>query len=580
MEPGANLLFVGTAQPRWPPAEQPTYAGSMLRPVEKEHVVRLLSELGERGETACPLVIDHAGLKGPNEKLDPSKKIGHVTDLMVDEKSNVVAVGEIYGDRPEAHALFGSMRAGKNWGLSFFTDMETDAATGDVKRLRLSHLGVTTDPAWAQEGTWIHTYSDKREPFKRALRERYLSRPGWQVSDVTRRRYGLDSQGPPSVSAAPTAHTTASTRGALAAVSVGAGPLGAETSASALWPWPRQPGQSSLSPTPVTVAMADPAFAPPAAVAAAPVAQSPAQAPAAAPVAQQSPAAPAAQQAPAPVAQPPMSRASSRDLLQNFVQQAKTIAAMPDSLRKVERAKELEARVQEAHRAGHVTLNEIIRDLGGDMNALDEHVGRIQKAPLDVIEQMMRDGSIEPESAVFTRQVMQHPTPESRVFADYVQAMTAKWGKSQRDYELAMAESKRSAEEAAALKRTADERDALNIKLARQVEDYAQALKNMQASGAVSAPAAAAPAPAAAASTPAAVAAGAGGSSTAELARYQFLADGAYGNQKSFNELIGAMRNSVQYSPSTWIEPAHRGERRTPDFTYEFPTIGAQPPGR
>ncbi len=542
MEKDADLHFVGTAQPHWRPTEDAAYRGSMLRAADKQYIVPRMTELGERRETACPLVIDHAGLTAPGQKLDPDKKIGHISDVMVDAAGNVVTVGVVYGNRPESHALFKSMRAGTRWGLSFFTEMETDATTGDVQRLRLSHLGITTDPAWGDEGTWIHNYSDRREPFQRALRERYLARPGWTVAPATRRRYAaVPAPAPATRPAAVSAPSATHTRAGTVAVAVAAGPL---AGAPARRPVGHSPPHSS--PPAATTTMADimaaltAALQPAAAFTDAVKPDAPVAAPAAAPLVPQAQA--QAQAQPDGVG----------DLFASIERDASTITALPDSLGKGERVKALQKRVQDLWREDRISMGDIVGRLAPTMSALDAVGKSLEREPLEHIGRLAAAGALEPKSAAFMQHIMANPgaIEDSRVICDYVSATAHSEAKNQKGFEKAREESRAAHAEKATLKRKLDEVEPEVKRLTERLGEFEAAFKNLPALlAAKAAAAAAAPAPPMAA----AVAASAG-TSAAELARHSTSEHGAC-SAADFQKVMAAV-GQFQYSPSAFHQPS------------------------
>lgn len=188
------MYFIGTAQPYWAPSAHPNYYGTMLRPSEKFEAADRLSKMGRRKETSLSLVVDHAEMDtGVYDTLQPEKVIGGITDGMVHPKGDLLVVGEVYRERPEADAIMISMKNGQKWGLSFWTDLphvERGAdygGTDKVKRLRLSHIGITIDPAWGME-TMVAEWSDNKDAIMRRLAEKYSTMPGIYIPSETKKR--------------------------------------------------------------------------------------------------------------------------------------------------------------------------------------------------------------------------------------------------------------------------------------------------------------------------------------------------------------------------------------------------------
>lgn len=187
-----GIIFVGVAQPYTRDGDERRldYRGSLLTPTEKMHVARLISS----GQQPMPLVIDHANLSGYGETVPEHLRIGYATDALVDPEFGLIAVGCIEPERPEARIIANSIRMGKKWGLSFYTDFQYHVETLDVVRLGVSHLGVTDDPAWAEFNSYIYEWSHDPMPIRRILRTFYLSRPGIYVPPETLERLAITAE--------------------------------------------------------------------------------------------------------------------------------------------------------------------------------------------------------------------------------------------------------------------------------------------------------------------------------------------------------------------------------------------------
>ena len=76
-------------------------------------------------------------------------------------------------------------------GFSLYTDLDIvggDAVTGKVVNQRVTHVGLTSSPAWAKEGSMVHEFSDQPFMMRQVIRDKYLTRPGAHFSEDTRRR--------------------------------------------------------------------------------------------------------------------------------------------------------------------------------------------------------------------------------------------------------------------------------------------------------------------------------------------------------------------------------------------------------
>jgi hypothetical protein len=171
------LFFIARAQPMRHGLGE-GYDGSMLTLAER----RLLVEFIDGNMQDLPLTIDHADLSAPMQAVPLGKRIGFVMYLLIDGAQHVLAVGLLYADRPETRMIEADLASGdpaRRWGVSFWTDLVLRAGTDDsVERLQVTHLGVTQNPAFGAEDSWIFQYFTDLVALRRVLRENYLSQPG------------------------------------------------------------------------------------------------------------------------------------------------------------------------------------------------------------------------------------------------------------------------------------------------------------------------------------------------------------------------------------------------------------------
>jgi hypothetical protein len=188
----AGLYIVGVAQPNYEEAKRPDYDGTMLRPLEADYVARLLSH----GLQAMPLAMEHADLgQEHGQRVPDDKRIGKVVEAWHDPEYGVMCVGFIPASRPEAAAIERDIvEKGEKYGFSFYTDYKKipNAGTvpefGKVVETELTHLGVTKQPAWQSHDTWVYEWSRDPLAIRKAIRERYLGRPGATIPSAMAER--------------------------------------------------------------------------------------------------------------------------------------------------------------------------------------------------------------------------------------------------------------------------------------------------------------------------------------------------------------------------------------------------------
>lgn len=483
------LYFVGVAQPGDQRSSKPGYAGSLLRPAEKRYAADRLSAVGADPARACPLVIDHAGLSAPGQTLAADKRIGHVTDVLVDDAQNVLAVGEIYGSRPESRALLENIQRGGKWGLSFFTEFEQDPATLDVHNIKLSHLGVTMDPAWGAEGSWIYEVTDNKAALDRVLRERYLARKDVYASEATRARY------------VPAASLTLVPK-IMEPFNNRTQPSGQPPRAT---PAPSAPAPSRPSwVSSFTRAMADVAVSSPAA---APVAAAPE------PMAVVSDAAaPAAAAAAAPAVEAPPRAVT--EVLREISQAEAQVKSERNPLARLRGAQQLADQIAKEVRSGPFSLLTLAKELAPTIAYLDNEIKALSVVHKPHLAAMAKEKIISPDTAGFIDSMMlegmrsndknmgrvcEYARLLSFFFAAaharprrYVAAMAEETTKSQKNWEAKYEQAKQLADMAEQRKRERDELAKKHESLQQEFNDHKKRLVELESNLAKLTPAAAA----------------------------------------------------------------------------------------
>lgn len=215
------MFFIGAAQPHMAQVDGPADATTMLIHTERQAFCDKLAS-GEHPDV--DIVVDHAGgekgmadvkrwqdVQGGAFKVESQKRIGRLHEAFMDEHKNLHVVGELFYNRPETRAIIEGINkkegAGKeDWGLSLCTDL--GRTFGHAHNKHVSHIGITRNPDYGEEGTWLHEGTQSSAKLDDLLRE-YTARPGYYFAEATRRRYhGGDaggSGGPTRLSVAATA---------------------------------------------------------------------------------------------------------------------------------------------------------------------------------------------------------------------------------------------------------------------------------------------------------------------------------------------------------------------------------------
>lgn len=186
---GKAFYFIGTLQPYWHSSTLPDYKGTMFTPAERRKMVSAFVP----GQPE--MIMGHGGGVSHGFKPSPEQIVGKPTGMFLDKEGAIRCTGKVYASRPEAVALLEGIRdRGERWGLSAWTDFylnDTNPPSVDQESKRMTHIGLTQNPAFGEEGTWIHVYSDNKEAIKRMMRDEYLPR-GAYANTASMRYWGVD----------------------------------------------------------------------------------------------------------------------------------------------------------------------------------------------------------------------------------------------------------------------------------------------------------------------------------------------------------------------------------------------------
>lgn len=129
--------------------------------------INFVDELANGTIAFLPLCIDHAGgdqVPAPASastdrtpfEVPGALVIGRTVHGLVRHNGQLLTVGEIFYERPESRQLIEGIQAGERWGVSLCTNLVMDRAQTTVLSKRVTHIGITRDPEFGDENTWIH----------------------------------------------------------------------------------------------------------------------------------------------------------------------------------------------------------------------------------------------------------------------------------------------------------------------------------------------------------------------------------------------------------------------------------------
>jgi hypothetical protein len=151
------LYLYGTAQPHMRDVEiYPKHLTSQLMLDEKR---AFADSVATHEAGFIPVCIDHAGAERGEGELGRfvvpgTLQIGRVVMAGVRPNGDLMVQLEIFFDRAEARAVADGIRNRKErWGLSLCTNLKLSGAGDRIIDKRVTHVGLTQDPEFANDGT-------------------------------------------------------------------------------------------------------------------------------------------------------------------------------------------------------------------------------------------------------------------------------------------------------------------------------------------------------------------------------------------------------------------------------------------
>lgn len=173
------LTFIAIAQPYKYSCSGNSYETTMLTIPER---VAFSDQTSSFKTKLIPCAIDHAGGNNILEHnpsteafvVPEDKQIGRLVAAMVRGNGDLLIVGEIWSERPERHMIISELHEGKKWGVSLCTDLIMNPDHTYVYKKDITHVGVTRNPDYGSDGTWIYEASASKYDIYEKLLNNYI----------------------------------------------------------------------------------------------------------------------------------------------------------------------------------------------------------------------------------------------------------------------------------------------------------------------------------------------------------------------------------------------------------------------
>lgn len=161
------MFFIAKLHPKLAETEEKNYNGLLLNRAGKEAVVtRFYTE-----KQNIPLSIDHRDI-GAFGYVKDANRVGRVTDLFINGREELMMKCELFRQHSEGYKEVnqGIFRKKERWGVSvgLVGVKDKDAR---IKARNLVHVALTTDPAFAKEGTFLSHWGLDERKVNTALRK-------------------------------------------------------------------------------------------------------------------------------------------------------------------------------------------------------------------------------------------------------------------------------------------------------------------------------------------------------------------------------------------------------------------------
>ena len=185
------MYFLGTIHPDLEETKKEGYIGVFLTLDQKKHNIDEFNKgrrtAGIGGKELRPLInipftIEHKSRKELGSVILPSDRVGKTTDLLLDNKGNIVVKGIVDKDTVVYNDLkYGKTEEERKWGLSLRIDATfkeiKDEKTGNIIGIdsikRITHIAFTKTPYFADKNTYIHHCSEKEELIDKTIQKYY-----------------------------------------------------------------------------------------------------------------------------------------------------------------------------------------------------------------------------------------------------------------------------------------------------------------------------------------------------------------------------------------------------------------------
>jgi hypothetical protein len=186
-----KTFFIATIQPEMRDKENHV---QLLDDKEKRNFVRNIRSSEEK----IPLCVEHADGDGHGFVVPYDRRIGFVEDVFVDKRNNLVIEGEMFQSEEGKRILQDYLHDGKKYGVSAWTDLKMYPGKGkdgsDLIEKKITHIGITRNPALGEENSYIHEFSNSKEAIHKKIRESYFDMNDDKVSfanESSKKKWGI-----------------------------------------------------------------------------------------------------------------------------------------------------------------------------------------------------------------------------------------------------------------------------------------------------------------------------------------------------------------------------------------------------
>lgn len=181
------MFFIAKLHPDLEETKAENYNGPWLNDFDKQ---RVAMELYEHPEWDVPISVEHRDI-GRFGYVKEHDVVGQVMDLYVNNKQEMMVKFQVSNEHPEAYKELNYQlcHSGVRWGVS--VGIGRALQHDGTYNKKLVHVAITTDPAFAEHGTWIYKWSTNEDIINAVIHREYAQEAAFMPPQLQAKLEGM-----------------------------------------------------------------------------------------------------------------------------------------------------------------------------------------------------------------------------------------------------------------------------------------------------------------------------------------------------------------------------------------------------